>query len=382
MNTIPRPGRLLLAIGNYAGNRGGASEWLQDYARWLVARGYRVAIVCGRAEAPPPPGCDLLALPPAQSGLDSFARARALQGLLPSARAEIVHDTGCLLAADVFHPLMGSLIHNWLRQLHALPPAQRPRRFWQGRVWRDARMAWHQRRHYQRLVACSRLVAADFRHLGCPSATVIPNGIRLSPAPLPGVTRQLRRELRAEGRLLILVTATNYHLKGVMTVVRALARLSPAEREQFRVVFTGLHYERGFQRQLDRRGLQDTCLFAGWVDDIENYYPAADIFLHPTFHDAGSLSTLKALAAGCAVVTSRFDGSAEQIEPGVDGLVLQQPASASELAQQLRRLLDAEFRHRLRAAARALAPRFNQERQFQQLEALYPGVMAAKKFPP
>jgi len=379
MNPTLPPCRVLLAIGCYEGNRGGASEWLEHYAGWLVARGHSVGIVCGRAETPPPPGCDLLTLPPAQARTNSHARARALQELLKTERAALVHDTGCLLAADVFQPLMGSLIHNWLRQLRALPPALRPRRFWQGRAWRDMRMAWHQRGHYRRLVACSRRVAMDFRQLGCAEATVIPNGIRRAPAPLPETGHQLRQEWQAEGRLLVLVTATNFYLKGVMTVVQALARLAPAERERMRVVFTGLQYERGFEQQLDRLGLRDACRFAGWVENIDDYYQAADIFLHPTFHDAGSLSTLKALAAGCAVVTSRFDGSAEQIQPGVDGLVLDRPADADELAAQLRRLLDDDFRQRLGTAARALAPRFDQERQFEQLEALYPGVLAAKQ---
>ena len=97
----------------------------------------------------------------------------------------------------------------------------------------------------------------------------------------------------------------------------------------------------------------------GLVKNIGDYYRAADIFLHPTYHDAGSLSTLKALAAGCSV-TSRFDGSADLINNGINGLILDKPDDARELAGILRRLLDAGLRNKLGAAARQLAPSFDQ----------------------
>jgi len=117
------------------------------------------------------------------------------------------------------------------------------------------------------------------------------------------------------------------------------------------------------------------------VKKIDDYYHAADIFLHPTYHDAGSLSTLKALAAGCAVVTSRFDGSADLIRHGVNGLVLDRPDDAGKLADTLRQLLDSGLRNQLGAAARQLAPSIGQEHQFQQLEALYSGLLSGKTRP-
>jgi len=80
---------------------------------------------------------------------------------------------------------------------------------------------------------------------------------------------------------------------------------------------------------------------------------------------------LKAIAAGCAVVTSRSDGSSEVLRDGVDGLVLNQPGDPRELATILRQLLNAELRNRLALAARKLVPVVSEENCFGQLETLY-----------
>ncbi|HTX22002.1 MAG TPA: glycosyltransferase family 4 protein [Candidatus Aquilonibacter sp.] len=378
MNPVSKSLRIVLAIGIYEPEHGGASDWLQNYAAWLTTRGHRVCVVCERAETSAAESCDLLTLPTSQHTKNSWKRAAALQNLAKDRSADIVHDTGCLPASDVFHPLMGSLIHNWRRQLRAFPPMLRFRRFWHVRLWRDVRLQWQQRRQHRILVACSKRVAADFAQLGCKNSIVIHNGIREFVSSPPEIIQQLRRELGGGDRLLALATATNFYLKGVMTLLRALSYLDAETRKKFLVIVTGHNQDGIFQQEINRRGLHDCCRLLGWVKNIDYYYSAADIFLHPTYHDAGSLSTLKALASGCAVVASRFDGSADFISDGINGLILNQPGDAEELARILQRLLDAGLRNQLSASARLLAPSFDQDLQFQQLEALYFDLLSGK----
>jgi UDP-glucose:(heptosyl)LPS alpha-1,3-glucosyltransferase len=193
--------------------------------------------------------------------------------------------------------------------------------------------------------------------------------------------QQLRQELGVGDRLLVLVTANNFYLKGVMTVLRALSLLDEETRKRLLVVIAGHNQDEVFQQYIQQHNLRDGCRLAGWVKNVDDYYHAADIFLHPTYHDAGSLSTLKALVAGCAVVTSRFDGSADLIRHEINGLVLDRPDDAGKLAEILRRLLDSGLRNQLGAAARQLAPLINQEHQFQRLEALYSGILSGKTRP-
>ena len=373
--------RILLAVDIYQPESGGAAEWLRNYALWLANRGHQVCVLCERVEAFASEPFTVLALPAGQRTKNSWKRAGALQNLSKDFSADIVHDTGCLLASDVFHPLMGSNIHNCYRQLRAFPPALRLRRFWNTRSWRDVRLQLRQRRQCRLLVACSKKVAADFAQLNCKDSIVIPNGIRLPTPPTTEIIRQLRQELNVGDRLLVLATATNFYLKGVMTVLRAFSLLDGEIRRKFLVIFTGHNQDGTFQQFINRNNLRDCCRLAGWVKNINDYYHAADIFVHPTYHDAGSLSTLKALAAGCSVVTSQFDGSSDFISNGINGLILDKPGDAQKLAETLRRLLDSELRSQLSAAARQLAPSINQENQFQKLEALYSGLSSGKNDP-
>ncbi|MGA2786309.1 MAG: glycosyltransferase family 4 protein [Verrucomicrobiota bacterium] len=373
--------RILLAICIYQPERGGASEWLRNYALWLVERGHNVCVACERAETSVPEPCTLLTLPASRHTKNSWRRAVALQSLIQDHPTDIVHDTGCLLASDVFHPLMGSLIHNWYRQLRAYPLKLRLRRFWHVRLWRDVRMQLYQRRHHRLLVACSKRVASDFAQLGCRNSIIIPNGIRVSTPPTSDTVQKLRKELGVGDHLLVLVTATNFYLKGVMTVLRAWSLMDEETRKKMLLVITGHNQDVIFEQYIQRHNLRDGCRLAGWVENIGDYYHAADIFLNPTYHDAGSLSTLKALAAGCAAVTSRFDGSADLMRHGINGLILDQPDDAGKLVETLRQLLDSGLRNQLGAAARRLVPAISQEHQFQQLEALYPGLLSGKTIP-
>jgi UDP-glucose:(heptosyl)LPS alpha-1,3-glucosyltransferase len=356
--------RIVLAIDFYDPRRGGAAEWVRSYAAWLAAHGHDVFIVCARASEAAPveivsPGLELR---------DPWRRAVQLQPLAERLRPAIVHDTGTLVAADVFHPLMGSFWHNWVRQLRAWPLTTRCRRAPESLSY--LRLQFRQLRRHRVLVACSRRVFDDMRQLGKRATAVVCNGIENSPAPPRACVEQVRRTLDVGDRLLVLLTAANPFLKGVPILLQAVSLLPAAARERFRVAIVGEFHEPRLQRAAARYGLADTVRFVGWVSDVAPYYYAADIYAHPTWHDAGSLSTMKALAAGCAVLTTHYDGSADLIEHGRNGLVLREP-DPFELASALCALLDDQSRGAMQHAASAMAPCLERTHAFERLVALY-----------
>ena len=59
---------------------------------------------------------------------------------------------------------------------------------------------------------------------------------------------------------------------------------------------------------------------------MEQYYGAADLYVHPTFYDSCSLTVLEALATGLPVVTSRFNGASDVIVSDEGGRVIDDPA--------------------------------------------------------
>lgn len=367
--------RILLSIDLHDPGASGASEWVSDLARWLAARGHQVDIVCEEALAEAPAGCRVLTAAGSRPS-GAWARARRLQQLAEAQPRDLIHDTGaCLLRSDILQPLSGSRLHHDLRLLAALPPRHGWTHLRQSGIAQQAVLQYRQMRATRHLVASSVLVARDFAQLGVRAGTLIRNGIVL-PRPRPGQElAELRRRLGAEERLLVLLSSNNHYLKGVMSMLRALRLLSTGQRAGLRVVVAGHTQHHDFQHYIERHGLEECCLLTGWVADLEPYYQAADIFLHPTHHDAASLSTLKALASGCAVATTRWDGSADLISNEVDGLILPSNRPAV-LVEALERLCCAGVRKQLVEKAALLAPALDIEGCFGAVETLYKRLLA------
>jgi UDP-glucose:(heptosyl)LPS alpha-1,3-glucosyltransferase len=93
-------------------------------------------------------------------------------------------------------------------------------------------------------------------------------------------------------------------------------------------------------------------LFLGPVKEIERYYAASDIYVHPTFYDSCSLTVLEALASGLPVITTRFNGAADVITSNKGGRILENPADVQDLAESIAFYFDGERRDEARAVTR------------------------------
>lgn len=101
-----------------------------------------------------------------------------------------------------------------------------------------------------------------------------------------------------------------------------------------------------------RLGVSDFTLFLGPVKEMEQYYAASDIYVHPTFYDSCSLTVLEALASGLPVITSRFNGAADVIVSNKGGKILENPADVEELAESIAFYFDEDRRNAARGVAR------------------------------
>jgi len=80
----------------------------------------------------------------------------------------------------------------------------------------------------------------------------------------------------------------------------------------------------------------------------------------------------EAMACGLPVITSVTNGTSEVMTDGVDGLILEDPTDAEELARLIRRLYeDAEFRRRLGENAARTAKQYTWENNAAQMRALF-----------
>lgn len=149
---------------------------------------------------------------------------------------------------------------------------------------------------------------------------------------------QTRAALRAQrgiaaDDIVICTAGTNFALKGLGTLIRALPLLPP----RFRLAVAGGRHSGPWRDMARGLGVATRVDFLGRVDDMPAFYAAADVFALPSHYDACSNAVLEALACGLPAVTTARNGSAAFLPPE---LVLPDPADAKDLAARIRLALD------------------------------------------
>jgi UDP-glucose:(heptosyl)LPS alpha-1,3-glucosyltransferase len=173
-----------------------------------------------------------------------------------------------------------------------------------------------------------------------------------------------------------LFVAMNYRLKGLDPLLQAV-RLLPRDRS-FRLLVVGDPRTGAYEHQARRLGVAHRVHFAGFYRDTSNCYVAADFLVHPTFYDPCSLVVLEALACGLPVITSRYNGASELLDPPHGGLVVDDPHDAHCLARYMADLLDPSHRLACAETARRQAAQWTFEHHYRQLLAVFADAAANK----
>jgi UDP-glucose:(heptosyl)LPS alpha-1,3-glucosyltransferase len=324
-----------------------------------------------------PPGVRVDLVPAAGRPLE---QARNFAAAIGSLGDHIVHDTGVGLGADVLQPQMGCRALNirreaaqlshwrWLR----LAASPRHRRY----AWTMARLERAQLAAAGCVVAVSRATAAAFSErygVAKHRIRIIPNGIdtqRFHPVHAARMRASMREALGLRpGTLVLLAAASNFRLKGVHHAIAALAMMRPQAGEACLLV-AGEGAVGEFGALARQAGVGDRVRFLGRVADMPALFGAADVFVHPTAHDACSLATLEAMASGLPVITTQRNGAADGMTEGREGFVLGAPDAAA-LADRLLALRDPERRSAMGVAARLLAERHDFAATVDQLVEVY-----------
>jgi UDP-glucose:(heptosyl)LPS alpha-1,3-glucosyltransferase len=368
---------IALILDRFDSQHGGLEHWAFQYASWLNKHGHRVHIVA--AECAPEMNQEPFMLHPLGPTKSRVAFASTVERYLRQLQPEIVHDLGSGWYFDILQPQFGSRLADARQNLRTLPFLQRLRKRFspsQRRRWRELR-GFEDRQYGAaggRVIAVSKMTREHLRHFNhVPGerVRVVHNGVDtgMFRPSLDGVRRrEIRKERGIEDKVVLLLVAHNFRLKGLDTLFGALVLLR-ADPVHALVVGRG-EWEK-YQAIADARGVRDKITFCRFVDDIREYYHAADICVHPTFYDPCSLAVLEALACGLPVITTRCNGASELIEDGVQGFILENPASAVELARAIRRLTDIHLREQMRKAARGAALRQNAEKCFEHIVEIY-----------
>lgn len=190
-------------------------------------------------------------------------------------------------------------------------------------------------RHTRVLVANSDFVrdlaVQTFPFLDPRSISVIynqPDLRRFSPGN-PDQKAELRHSLGLPREADLVVTAgTNFRLKGVHVLVKALQHL-PAS---FHLAVAGGRGNRDLLSLAARLGVEERVHFLGRVDTMPDFYRAGDIFVLNTFYDACANAVLEALACGLPTISTACNGSSVFVCPEA---VLADPKDHAELARKI-----------------------------------------------
>jgi UDP-glucose:(heptosyl)LPS alpha-1,3-glucosyltransferase len=372
--------RVGIAIERFDPSRGGAEQWTRSYAEYLCRRGCEVHVVAQEIAAEE----ERLPIVPHRLGRipSVLRRAEAYAKTFRRLELDVVHDMGAGWHADFLQPHGGCWPAVAEAKRRLAPP-------WLGALRRriDPWLPRH-RAHRELLrrqcaaenctfVALSHMVAGEYQRAGFPAERirVIHNGVdlrRFSPQSCEPFREAARRRLGiGPGTVLALMAAHNLALKGAGTLLQALRRLAP-EKLPLRVLIVGGRRPDPWWRRVRALGLESYVAFLEPQQKILPFYAAADLLVHPSFYDSCSLVLLEAAACGLPLIATRQNGAAELFAPDTEALILDDAADAEALADSLRRLVtDAALRRRLGRAARQAMRPHSQQRNFDEIFALY-----------
>ncbi len=342
------PGRIAIMLPRFS-RYGGVEQFGWRLAEALARRGHSVDFICARREAEAPAGVNVLTVgrPPGFKLIKMLSFLIGAERLRKKGRYDLAISLGKTWRQDLSRMGGGPLAVFWERSERALSAGvprlgKRLLRRLSPSNWLTLFLERRQFTRESDVIAVSHLVRdwllEAHAALDPERVKIIynrPDTGRFSP-PSPeerAACRALLLPAQTAGaaeKVFIGTASTNFVLKGVEPLIRALALLP-----QHALLFVAGGRDHDAYSALARDlGLADRVFFLGRVDDMPAFYKALDIFILPTFYDACSNAVLEALASGCRVLTSSSNGAAYFLEQDA---VLPDPGDVADMAARLAR---------------------------------------------
>jgi glycosyltransferase involved in cell wall biosynthesis len=148
-----------------------------------------------------------------------------------------------------------------------------------------------------------------------------------------------------------------------------------------KVLIIGEGPEKGKLEELAKRvGMQDKVIFAGFQSDVENWYPAMDVFVLPSLTEGTPMSLLEAMAQGIPCVASKVGGVPKVIDSGIDGILVL-PGNAEEIKGAVSILYrNEELRSSLSKNAKSkMINKYNINEWIEKIESQYLEIIGATR---
>ena len=183
--------------------------------------------------------------------------------------------------------------------------------------------------------------------------------------PMP--KEEAQRKIGFPDQRLLLFVGRLERLKGVETILRAMALAADRRHQDVRLLVLGEDSRDAEQSEKDRLrglaaelGIADRVEFLGSVahHELPYFYAAAEACLMPSYSESFGLVGLEAQACGCAVIASNVSGLASVVREGVTGYLVDGHNPAEWADRILRLLNDPESAEQMGRRGVLLAQRF------------------------
>lgn len=218
----------------------------------------------------------------------------------------------------------------------------------------------------------------DWQHQLSDRAVVIPNSVRASTDPWPegdGKARLLEElGLPPAGNInLILFASRLHHQKGVDVLLSALSKL---KMSNYLCLIAGEGEERQrLEHMCASLKLEENVRFLGFRSDVTKLLGQVDFIVLPSRYEGMPLIILEAMSAGCPIIATSVDGTAEVLDDEYSALLVS-PESDEQLSSAIQRLIDDPLlRRRIAGNALADAQNYLSDNTSRQLIEVYDRVL-------
>ena len=164
---------------------------------------------------------------------------------------------------------------------------------------------------------------------------LLPPGIQKDRMP-PQNAMKIRDRLRESfdipfDHYLLLMVGSGFKTKGLDRTLLAFAALPTALRERCHLFVIGEDNALPFAKLARQLKIHSHLQFLGGRKDVPDFLLAADLLLHPAYHENTGTVLLEAMVAGLPVLTTENCGYAHYVSEATAGIVLELPFQQAEL---------------------------------------------------
>lgn len=159
--------------------------------------------------------------------------------------------------------------------------------------------------------------------------SLLPPGIdkdRIPPANAADIRQIVRKTYHIpEQHFFLLMVGSGFKTKGLDRAIRGIAALPSHLQEKVHLMVIGRDNPQPFIKLAQQLQVNNRLQFLGGRSDVPHFLLAADLLLHPSYHENTGTVLLEAMVAGLPVLTVETCGYASYISTANAGMVCSSP---------------------------------------------------------